>query len=61
MFPKTIILQIYIKVTKVTEERGGIAYTNYRNGGTRMKKRACVDQKLCVACGCELHILDTVF
>ena len=38
MFPKTIILQIYIKVTKVTEERGGIAYTNYRNGGTRMKK-----------------------
>ena len=42
---------IYVKVTKVTEERGCLAYTNYRNGGTRMKKRACVDQKLCVACG----------
>ena len=45
------IYVIYVKVTKVTEERGCLVYTNYRNGGTRMKRRACVDQKLCVACG----------
>ena len=46
---------IYIKVTKVTEDAINLSYTNYRNGGARMQKRACVDQKLCVACGCCMN------
>lgn len=42
-------------MTKVTEEGIHLFYTRFRNGGARMKKRACVDQKLCVACGCCMN------
>ena len=41
-------------VTKVTENISCFRYTDINNGGIAMKKKACVNQKICVACGCCL-------